>query len=131
VRYSVEDITRCTVAIHLYRPSLQQRAPTSTVVAYRRYDSFISVQVRVCTVSIFCLQGLCSLALSNAINGIRGIEPLSSKHRGIDTYCASYTNATAVLKNAKQTVASTGYSQLYSRLPHMKLTGHFLFFGIF
>lgn len=53
------------------------------------------------TTSILCLQGLCSLALSNAINGIRGIEPLSSKYRGIDTYCASYTNATGVLKNEK------------------------------
>ena len=50
MRYSVEDITRCTVAIHLFCPSLQQRAPTLTVVAYRPNDSFISVQVRVCTV---------------------------------------------------------------------------------
>ena len=101
MRYSVEDITRCTVAIHLYCPSLQQRAPTLTVVVHCQYNSCISVQVRVCTVSIFCLQGLCSLALSNAINDIRGIEPLSSKYRGIDTYCASYTNATGVLKNEK------------------------------
>jgi hypothetical protein len=30
-----------------------------------------------------------------------GIEPISSKYRGMDTYCATYTNAGRIVKNEK------------------------------